>query len=608
MGSNYRLPDIWSILVILMTLSSWQTPSTVYAYDKPCYRDSFSCNLDPEIDDFFRANGIISYRQPKFQNFLTKLTESHPETPVYFQSPEVIGNDVEIVDTAERAYDLWTNLIQAAQKHIHIQTFFFVDDVAFKGDEPVPCPLAPDVLERNEMACQLWSAADRGVDIRLITDSVGNLNTLVGGEKIVNQLAQHPLIDVHYYNPLVAYQGIRESLWEPYRVWLWPQNRMHTKLMIVDGRSAITGGRNIGRSYLKPSPESPADVWGPRVYGNICDYKYRDTDIYVTGPGVAEIQRTFLKNWLEYSDWEQTITDQTDSWSLFNPHMWWSPKGCIQQTVYQLPLYCKKNDDRLQGLSSSEALSNDSEFFPNLVVSGTNTIRYVDSSPAHAGQIPDHPYLLYHPQSSYQFRTSMNRDDVLRFADPKVDQYRGLTTGEKIYIALIRNAKKRIRLTNPYFALNQPIRDALLEAMISRNVKVDVFTNSYQSNDEAILWDCSIKDFEVFLSHGADIYEWMSQAGMMHAKTAIFDNEIAIVGSFNFDNASFKSNTESLTVVRGKDVLAKISEVWRLDITNPMTRKMTFESLEDDKKARELITTLVKPICQKLGGLRYIRK
>lgn len=536
---------------------------------------------DREIEAFFQTHGMMSYDDPRLQRFLDELTRAHPASPVADFAPEIYGSGLEIVDTAERASEIWTRAIHEAQHHIHIQTYFFVDDVSYHQEDPVPCEAAPEVLERNYIGCMLWQAAERGVHVRIMGDSVGNMDLVVGGDRILQQLAKHPQIDVMNYNPVLAYNGVREHLWEPYRVWLWPQNRLHSKVLIVDGKLALTGGRNVGRNYIKPAPAQPSPSWGPRVYGLASDFKYRDTDVFLSGPAVAAIQRGFLKNWLEFGDWEETLTGKSGFWSVLNPGTWVNRGDCLQQTYYGVRYYCKANDSRLKEVHSPDELASDPEFFPALPATGTSWVRFIDSNPFRAGHIPDRPYL--------------------RIQNKELDAYRGLTDGERVYLTLIRNAQKSIQLTNSYFALSEDIRRALQEAM-QRQVKVEIFSNSHLSNDEAILWDCSVNDFKNFLDQGASIYEWMSPAGMLHAKSAIFDDAIAVVGSFNFDNASFKSNVESLVTIRGKEALAAMKRVWDFDKASPMTRRMTAETLEKDAKSRGIIGYLANPLCRKLGG------
>ena len=90
----------------------------------------------------------------------------------------------------------------------------------------------------------LFKAADRGVYTRVLLDGIAN--GLRGNRRgVLYALASHPNIEVKYYEPF--------QLFKP---WAW-QNRMHDKIMIVDGQLGIIGGRNIGDKYLanKPPPD-----------------------------------------------------------------------------------------------------------------------------------------------------------------------------------------------------------------------------------------------------------------------------------------------------------------------------------------------------------------
>jgi cardiolipin synthase len=61
-------------------------------------------------------------------------------------------------------------------------------------------------------------------------------------------------------------------------------NRTHRKLMVVDGRIGFTGGAGV------------QDQWA----GNAQDPEHwRDTHFRVEGPAVAQMQATFMENWIE---------------------------------------------------------------------------------------------------------------------------------------------------------------------------------------------------------------------------------------------------------------------------------------------------------------------
>ena len=85
---------------------------------------------------------------------------------------------------------------------------------------------------------------------------------------------------------------------------------LHEKLLVTDGTFGMVGGRNWGDDYFEP------DAW-------------RDSDIYLEGPIVAETQRLFLERWDEYGGWEARA-------------------GCPQTADYP-GLYCPRGELPLSG-------------------------------------------------------------------------------------------------------------------------------------------------------------------------------------------------------------------------------------------------------------------
>ena len=73
----------------------------------------------------------------------------------------------------------------------------------------------------------------------------------------------------------------------------WELNqRDHRKLLIVDGRMAFLGGINISSVY---SGGSSSQGMRPRPAGRPA---WRDTDLQLQGPVVAELQKMFLATWV----------------------------------------------------------------------------------------------------------------------------------------------------------------------------------------------------------------------------------------------------------------------------------------------------------------------
>ena len=78
-------------------------------------------------------------------------------------------------------------------------------------------------------------------------------------------------------------EGVHVRTYHPFdlRHPTWMLHRMHEKVIVVDGKRYITGGRNLAQSY----------------FGMGRDINYCDLDIYVDGPSAADAERRFEQVW-----------------------------------------------------------------------------------------------------------------------------------------------------------------------------------------------------------------------------------------------------------------------------------------------------------------------
>ena len=211
------------------------------------------------------AKGPLTPRQS--QAVLGALAQGSAETGIFEHhlaveeaiagSPLSTGNRVLLLQDGPATYRAMLAAIAGAHDHIHLETYILDDD---------------EVGQRFVQA--LTARQAQGVQVNLIRDGMGTLATppalfapLVasGGQVLVF----NPL------NPLVA-----RKAWEL-------NQRDHRKLLIVDGRTAFLGGINIssvysGGSARRHEPDAPA---------------WRDTDLQLQGPVVAELQKLFLAAW-----------------------------------------------------------------------------------------------------------------------------------------------------------------------------------------------------------------------------------------------------------------------------------------------------------------------
>ena len=88
--------------------------------------------------------------------------------------------------------------------------------------------------------------------------------------QVLLALDHHPNISIRVYNLFATRATACSALrWNSAGSFKRVNRRAHNKSWIVDGRVAITGGRNVGNEYFMASPEAnfqdPTLVAGPAV-------------------------------------------------------------------------------------------------------------------------------------------------------------------------------------------------------------------------------------------------------------------------------------------------------------------------------------------------------
>ncbi len=156
----------------------------------------------------------------------------------------------------------------------------------------------------------------------------------------------------------------------------------------------------------------------------------------------------------------------------------------------------------------------------------------------------------------------------------------------------IASAKKRVFIQTPYFLPTEGLLKALQAASLSG---VDVRIMIPTVSDSKMLTYASASYVNECLKAGMKIYSY--DAGMLHAKTMIVDDEFASVGSTNFDFRSFEHNFEANMQVYSKAFNAQMADIFYNDIKS-CTRILPTEwnKRPITKKVMSSITRLLSPI------------
>lgn len=215
------------------------------------------------------AHGALSAAQSKAvlqrlqsQGVATNIFERHLAVEeAIVGSPLTAGNQVRLLQDGPATYQAMFAAIAAAQDHINLETYILEDD------------------EIGQQFAQTLVAKQRqGIQVNVIRDSVGTLRTPTAFFKqLIDAGVQ--VLEFNPVNPLAS----RKS---------WELNqRDHRKLLVVDGRVAFLGGINISSVYSGGSrrPGKAATTQDSLAW--------RDTDLELKGPVVAEFQKLFMASW-----------------------------------------------------------------------------------------------------------------------------------------------------------------------------------------------------------------------------------------------------------------------------------------------------------------------
>ena len=117
-------------------------------------------------------------------------------------------------------------------------------------------------------------------------------------------------------------------------------------------------------------------------------------------------------------------------------------------------------------------------------------------------------------------------------------------------IRRVRSADERIWITTGYFVPG-PFLLAALKAAARRGVEVCLMLTGPKATDHRIVHHAGRRHYGGLLKAGVRIFE--ARDRMMHAKAAVFDDDLAVVGSSNLDSWSLHYNKEiNLEVVSRK--------------------------------------------------------
>lgn len=408
--------------------------------------------------------GLIAFVYFAFLAIM-RITEAHwLEAPPFHASIDVRSQtphqiallDEGIVSLAERL-----RLIASAEKSLDLEFFIYELDHSSR--------IVSQALAKK---------AREGVKVRVLVDFSLAVFKLRPGYA---QLLKEAGVDVKYYNTA--------SVARFFRV----QHRTHRKLLLVDGRAAVLGGRNIADDYFDLSPH----------------YNFLDSDVVVEGEVVKAIQESFDLYW--ESPWALDPKDAIDE-----------PDETPDPAVAD---FLTENDQDRATLATvatatstlpppSRSTCGDVSFVTDYPGSGVNYRRVFPAivkilAEADSEVLVESPYFVIRPDGA----------DVIR-----------VLTERGVGLKVLTNS---LRSTDAYYTV------AALLPMLHRLAAPRFGLWAYRGDRLA----------------GYGKSEASERWGV-HAKRAVIDGDTVLIGTYNIDPRSANLNSELMLICRGDPTLA----------------------------------------------------
>lgn len=390
------------------------------------------------------------------------------------------------------------HLIRAARESIDMQSYIFSKDVA-----------------GQLLLQELLAAARRGVRVRLLVDQLFSLDD---PELLAYLATAHINFELKFYNPTFGEartQKLEFAAGILCCFWRFNQ-RMHIKLLLVDGVGGITGGRNVQERYFD---------WD-------AGFNFRDRDVLLIGPEAGEMRTSFEAYWThDKSVSVQALGDVARRILDGEKREPWIPVDAAQAARIAVL-------DQIAGDAAAMAR----RFLPE--VFAVERVQYFWDRP---NKIHEGP----HPAE------------------------RDLTVQIK---GMIEGTTRELWMQTPYLVLSRRAR-ALFRDLADRETppRLVISTNSLASTDAFFVYALShkykrmyvrrfgfeIHEWKPYPANAAarlDAWDWLTGADLgppgqasprigMHAKTLVIDGHITMIGSHNFTPRSADINTESGLII-----------------------------------------------------------
>jgi putative cardiolipin synthase len=363
-------------------------------------------------------------------------------------------------------------------------------------------------------------------------------------------------IEFKYYNDVMLLNLARVS------------HRNHRKILLVDRKEAIIGGRNMGDEY----------------YDLKTKYNFMDRDVLIDGPIAEAIGRSFDYFW----ESERTSVPREPK---FYPNL---PRDKHQTTNMMRERQHKK---RLKVAAHFASVFDPENEEDARLMKMREEFQRIGSRLLEA-----EPFYLVN-----------NIRFLADGPDWKIAEHR--YTGGVFYYMLEHASQSNVVLEMPYFYL-QKAEEAVFKRLKERNVNVMLLLNAKKASNEYIVNYITLKEgldfsrmgFDLFLNNGhymkaEDLVvpeNEESALWMVHAKTMLIDHQYTWIGTLNMDPRSIQRlNAEMAVLIDDEDFNMAIRKHFleRLRYTSRVVNgKVVKDGVEHDPGAHENLWDAIRSL------------
>ena len=144
-----------------------------------------------------------------------------------------------------------------------------------------------------------------------------------------------------------------------------------------------------------------------------------------------------------------------------------------------------------------------------------------------------------------------------------------------MFVHAINSARDRIWIASPYFV---PEHSVIMALQLAGLRGVDVRVLIPDNPDHLLVYLAAYSYFDDAAQTGVQFYRY--QDGFLHEKAMLVDDQVAAVGTANFDNRSFRLNFEITAVVADPEFVDEVERMFEADFE----RSRLMEEGEFDRK------------------------